>query len=131
MKNNKEMLSWVAVVGLALILVLATAFLWYPPLYQKEYAPLSKQPFFEMRETSAAVSGENSYPLGRATKVSINTANLAELTVLPGVGASKAQAIIEYREENGPFAGPEDLGKVSGIGPKILEQVEDLLDYGA
>jgi competence protein ComEA len=40
---------------------------------------------------------------------------------LPGVGPSKAKAIIAYREEHGPFAAPEDLMKVKGIGQKTFD----------
>ncbi len=48
--------------------------------------------------------------------VDINTAGVDELATLPGIGQAKAEAIVEYREANGPFAAPEDLMQVSGIG---------------
>ncbi|MCI4139257.1 helix-hairpin-helix domain-containing protein, partial [Bacillus vallismortis] len=48
--------------------------------------------------------------------VNINTATLEELQGIPGVGPSKAEAIIAYREENGRFQTIEEITKVSGIG---------------
>ena len=59
--------------------------------------------------------------------VNINTANLKELCTLSGIGKVKAQAIIDWRKENGSFANIEDLMKVKGIGPKTLEKNKDRL----
>ncbi|KGP90473.1 competence protein ComEA [Pontibacillus chungwhensis BH030062] len=60
-------------------------------------------------------------------KVFINQASLEELKTLSGVGESKAKAILEYREKNGPFQDVHDLLQVSGIGEKTLEGlVEDI-----
>lgn len=59
--------------------------------------------------------------------IDLNTADESQLTTLPGIGPSKASAIIAYREENGPFAVPEDLKKVTGIGEKTFERLEDLI----
>lgn len=64
---------------------------------------------------------------GAGTKVNINTADVSALDTLPGVGPSTAQKIVADREANGPFSDPEDLGRVSGIGPKKLEQLKDLV----
>ncbi len=57
--------------------------------------------------------------------ININTADVDELTKLDGIGPSKAKAIIAYREENGDFESVEDLLKVSGIGKKTFEAIED------
>ncbi|OCG04713.1 ComEA family DNA-binding protein [Gilliamella sp. wkB112] len=56
-------------------------------------------------------------------QVNINTASAEELTkVLNGIGASKAQKIIEYREKFGPFISVEQLKEVSGIGQATLDK---------
>lgn len=57
----------------------------------------------------------------------INTASLSELCKLPGIGESKANLIITYREENGDFENIEDIKKVSGIGDGIYNQIYSLI----
>lgn len=57
--------------------------------------------------------------------VKVNYATEAELTTLPGIGPSKAQAIINYRDEHGFFSQNEDLLNISGIGEKTLENLLD------
>lgn len=59
--------------------------------------------------------------------VKINDATEEELTTLNGIGPSKAQAIISYREEHGPFQTVEDVLSVNGIGEKTLDQFKDNL----
>ncbi|MDC9604876.1 ComEA family DNA-binding protein [Xenorhabdus griffiniae] len=62
--------------------------------------------------------------------VNINTANAEELAKeLNGIGAKKAQAIIEYREKYGPFTAIEQLQEVQGIGPIFIEKNRDKLTY--
>ena len=60
---------------------------------------------------------------GEPAVVNINTAGVEDLDSLPGVGEATARAIIEDRERNGPFAAPEDLMRVSGIGEKKFEKL--------
>lgn len=57
--------------------------------------------------------------------ININTADMAQLDTLPGIGSSLAQRIIQYRETNGPFRDIEDLKDVSGIGDKNFENLKD------
>jgi competence protein ComEA len=57
--------------------------------------------------------------------ININTASAAELQTLPGIGEAYARRIIEYREAHGPFAGPEAIMDVSGIGPATYERIKD------
>lgn len=60
-----------------------------------------------------------------AEKVRVNYASQEEIETLPGIGPSKAQAIIQYREEHGYFQTVEDLLQISGIGEKTLENMKD------
>ena len=56
-------------------------------------------------------------------QININTATVDQLALLPGIGTRTAQAIIEYRAQNGPFKTVSDLTKVRGIGEKTLEEL--------
>ncbi|MGO5333351.1 helix-hairpin-helix domain-containing protein [Enterococcus cecorum] len=58
-------------------------------------------------------------------KININQADLTQLQQLSGIGEKKAQAIIDYRNENGSFKTIEDLAKVTGIGEKTVEKLRD------
>jgi competence protein ComEA len=62
-------------------------------------------------------------------RVDLNTASVAELTALPGIGAAKAAAIIEHRQRE-PFRSVDDLTKVKGIGDKMLDQLRDRISVG-
>jgi len=57
--------------------------------------------------------------------VNLNTASESELETLPGVGPSKAAAIMEYRETNGRFRNVEELMEISGIGEKTFEKLKE------
>ena len=56
--------------------------------------------------------------------VNINSADISELCTVPGIGKSKAEAIIEYRNNNGRFSNPEDIMNVSGIGQGVYEKIK-------
>jgi len=73
-------------------------------------------------EVSAAPSGTSSSSsrAGSGGHINVNTASQAQLEGLPGIGPSKAAAIVAYRDERGPFASCEDLSQVNGIGPATV-----------
>ena len=66
--------------------------------------------------------------MGSDAKVNINEADQAQLETLNGIGPSKAQKIIQYREENGDFQSIEELMNVSGIGEKTFEGLREQID---
>jgi competence protein ComEA len=59
--------------------------------------------------------------------VSLNNATVEQLETLPGIGLKIAQAIVDYREQHGPFTSIDELTDVKGIGPAKLEQLRPLV----
>jgi len=72
--------------------------------------------------TTIKIDGEEA-----SGKVNINTATQSELMALPGIGESKAKAIIDYRNHNGLFKELTDLMKVSGIGQSTYDNLKELI----
>ena len=65
-----------------------------------------------------------------AFKVDINKAPWREIACLPGIGDKKAQAIVAERDLHGPFVSVDDLARVSGIGPKTIEDIKPFVAVG-
>jgi len=63
-------------------------------------------------------------------KVDLNLAGIHELEELPGIGPAKAESIVAYRTENGPFHSLDELINVSGIGKSIIDTIADLVTCG-
>ena len=61
----------------------------------------------------------------------VNRASAEELTELKGIGPKRAEAIVRYREANGPFASREALLAVPGVGPKLLEDNAAMIELGS
>ncbi|HOS80979.1 MAG TPA: helix-hairpin-helix domain-containing protein, partial [Anaerolineae bacterium] len=80
-----------------------------PPTATPQPAPATATPTSEVASPEA--------------RVNLNTATLAELLTLPGIGETRAQAILAYRAEHGPFTRIEELQNVSGIGPATYEKL--------
>jgi competence protein ComEA len=68
-------------------------------------------------------------PLGPTERIDLNRASVAELMRLPGVGLKKAQAIVARRSRQ-PFARPEDVTSVKGLGPAWFAKVKGSLTTG-
>lgn len=80
----------------------------------------------EVPKDMAMANGANEMQNGEENKkVNLNSADETELQTLPGIGPSKAAAIIEYRETNGSFKTIEDLKSISGIGDKTFEKLQE------
>lgn len=62
-------------------------------------------------------------------KVNVNNASLEELDALPGIGPARAQAIVDYREQNGPFRSGRDLKKVQGLPAGVVDKLRGELSY--
>lgn len=77
-------------------------------------------------QPEAAQQSQQPDSLLEGEHIPVNTADVQELDRLPGIGPAKAQAIVDYRTQHGPFQSTEELLEVSGIGQATLE---GLLDY--
>ena len=60
-------------------------------------------------------------------KIDVNAANWVEWCQLPEIGETLARRIVEDREQNGPFRSIDELNRVSGLGPKTIEQIRPYL----
>ena len=65
-----------------------------------------------------------------AAALNLNTATKDELIALPGIGPAKAQAIVDYRNQHGPFRSVDEVRKVKGIGEKLFTQIKPELTVG-
>lgn len=66
-----------------------------------------------------------------ADKINLNTASSEQLQMLDGVGPATADAIVDYREQNGNFDSVDELKSVKGIGDKKLEKLSDAVTVSA
>lgn len=85
--------------------------------------PYSNQECNETQSSNLNASGSTDSPTSEV--VNINTADSEQLQTLTGIGEGKANQIIIYREENGPFQKIEDIMNVSGIGESSFEKIKD------
>ncbi len=79
----------------------------------------------ESIEINNCIENESSSDASKTTLVNINTASKNELMTLSGIGESKAEAIISYREDNGSFKTIAELKNVSGIGDAMFERIKE------
>lgn len=88
------------------------------------YVPKKGEPVPQSLETlqESAPAQQN-----QEEKINLNTATEAELQTISGIGAKKAQEIIHFRDEQGPFKTVEELKNVPGIGEKTVERLKDML----
>lgn len=73
---------------------------------------------------------ESTSSIGTNGRININTANVEQLSLLPDIGPTIAQRIIDYRQMHGPFSSIEELQLVEGIGKKRLDGLRDYITVG-
>lgn len=93
----------------------------------KEQEERVQQSCIQVNETSLKNDACISNSSSTSTKISINTAAKELLQSLPGIGESKANDIIAYREQNGQFSTIEDIKNVSGIGDSLFAKIKDYI----
>jgi competence protein ComEA len=91
------------------------------------YIPAKGEEGIALPQGAAGNSLEAAGGSSNQGKINLNKADENELQNLPGIGPSKAAAILEYRETNGQFKTVEDLKNISGIGDKTFEKLKDLI----
>ena len=79
---------------------------------------------------AAEATLQEARPSTPAQSVNVNTATVAQLEALPGIGPSMAQRIVAHRDKNGPFKKLEDLMNIQGIGEKSFLKLRPLLSIG-
>lgn len=87
-------------------------------------AGIQTSPDSDMQTTDRNVRSNNPPALENGL-VNLNTADIAALMTLPGIGESRAKAIISYREQHGAFAQIEDIMKISGIKQAAFSKIKD------
>lgn len=87
-------------------------------------AGIQTSPDSDMQTTDRNVRSNSATALENGL-VNLNTADIAALTTLPGIGESRAKAIISYREQHGAFAQIEDIMKISGIKQAAFSKIKD------
>jgi competence protein ComEA len=85
----------------------------------------TKQSGTKPAQTTPPPTGHAEGKLAPGQKINLNTATAEELETLPGIGPTKAQAIIDYRNQNGNFKTTEDIQKVKGIKGGTFSKIKD------
>ena len=107
--------------AIAAVFFLAAAFL----LPRTDAAERVRPAYTQPGPTIAAAEAPDALWVTLTKRIDLNHADAAELTALPGVGAVTAQAIVDYREANGPFSQLEDLLLVPGVGTSTLNAIRE------
>ncbi|CAI1685423.1 competence protein ComEA helix-hairpin-helix repeat region [Serratia quinivorans] len=93
------------------------------PSLAAEEKSVTGQPVLSVPAANAGQGAEAGAAASDEASVSINQADAEQLaSILKGVGLKKAESIVRYREQNGPFTQIEQLQEVPGIGPALFER---------
>lgn len=117
-----------------IFLLLINGSLYAQSNYENNYATWknAQQQQDQRLKNKAEQASSNDYlakpPLKKSSnKISLNTASVEQLMQLSGVGHKKAEAIVQYRKQNGKFNSIEELQQVKGIGPSLFNKNKDKL----
>lgn len=99
----------------ALALIVYGALFFIAPVWQLGYTPAAYH-------TPILQKLDEPTPTPKPSVININTATAEELMCLPGIGRTKAEAILADRTANGPYSTPEDLARVKGISLRMVQQ---------
>jgi comEA protein len=84
-------------------------------------------PLFAQRATKPPVAATVVF----TETINLNTATVAQIATLPGIGAKTADLVVQYRTKNGPFKKIEEIMNVRGIGEKSFLKIKDRLTVAA
>ena len=104
-------------------IAVAAAFL-IAPVVQPGYAPTGSGGL------AAALATPEPTAAPAQAAINVNTATLAQLMQLPGIGEAKGSAILAYRDDNGPFASVEQLAEVDGVSLRMVQEWGALVTVG-
>jgi competence protein ComEA len=82
-------------------------------------------------QTAGAQDAPRPATAAASAPINLNSASVAQLETLPGIGRAVAERIVEYRQKNGAFKKPEDLMNVRGIGEKGFLKLKPLVTVAA
>ncbi len=99
----------------------------YIPNYSEENEVKDETNLYVSKENESTTASTSDNTKKSKSKININTANQTELETLPGIGASTAKKIIEYRKEEGKFSSIQDIKKVNGIGESKYSKIKDYI----
>jgi comEA protein len=122
MTSGKPNQFW-ALITLLLIAVIVIGGI----IFWQNYHPTQPIEITLLEETDA---GDGASQADQPQKIDINRAEAWLLEALPGIGPSKAQTIIDYRQQNGGFSDITEITEVPGIGQSIYDNIKDLITVG-
>jgi competence ComEA-like helix-hairpin-helix protein len=124
--------AWAALLCGGLLLawqVAAAFFAWWQPAQQPLFATCENQRLL-LSSTAKTGAGDNLACQPFVSRlIAINQANAGALAAVPGIGASTANKLVEYREKNGKFRSAADLTQVSGIGQRKSARFAEYLSF--
>lgn len=120
--NGKEKISKdVAIIILSILIIFLLIFFFGMKIIENKNSEISED------YTVFSTLAESETETQTEFLININTDNINELTLLPGIGKAKALLIIEYRKENGDFSNKEELMNVQGIGEAVYNKLKHMI----